>query len=172
MLKKSAFYDFLDRRDNADFESFYANSTEDSDYIDWNGFLLPMHYGDAQLEYFAIRKSRAICDVSPMRKIRVRGDNAGRFFNHSPYFESVCDRFDIEDVEFTECTSAWIGVAIQGPLAAAVPAEAGFIDVALSRGPHIVLERRNEVPARTTPSQVEFRRAVCLVAETPTGLYS
>ena len=81
MLKKSPFYDFLDRRQNSDYERFLAGSVEDEDYIDWNGYLMPMHYGDAQLEYFAVRESCAMCDVSPMRKIRIQGENAGQFLD-------------------------------------------------------------------------------------------
>ncbi|MGI9271930.1 MAG: aminomethyltransferase family protein [Woeseiaceae bacterium] len=180
MLRKSAFYDFLDRRSDSDFASFLASSAEDQDYIDWNGFLMPMHYGDAELEYFAIREGCAMCDVSPMRKIRIRGKNAGAFFDrlltrpvsglaamqatytilcnddgnlkddailyklaeddylmmpsdvdHSPYFATVCQRFDIGDVEFIECTDAWVGVALQGPQSADVLKDMGFADVEL-----------------------------------------
>jgi aminomethyltransferase len=168
MLKKSAFFDFLDRR----------SDIEDEDYIDWNGFLMPMHYGDAQLEYFAIRESCAMCDVSPMRKIRIQGENAGQFLDrlltrpvsrlsalratytvfctddgnlkddaivykfahddflmmpsdidHSPYFESVCERFNIVNVSFTECTAAFIGAAIQGPQSADALRHMGFSDI-------------------------------------------
>ena len=75
MLKKSAFFDFLDRGDSAEFEG--------REHIEWNGYLLPLDYGDAKHEYFAIRKSCALFDVSPMRKIRVQGDNAGVFFDYA-----------------------------------------------------------------------------------------
>jgi aminomethyltransferase len=180
MLKKSAFYDFLDRRDDSSFERFIAVYAEDEDYINWNGYLMPMHYSDAQLEYFAIRESCAMCDVSPMRKIRIQGKNAGQFFDHlltrpistlpsmqaaytvfctddgnlkddaivykfanddylmmpsdvdhSPYFESVCERFDIEDVIFTECTASLVGAAIQGPRSADALRQMGFADIEL-----------------------------------------
>jgi aminomethyltransferase len=180
MLKKSTFYDFLDRRQNSDYERFLAGSVEDEDYIDWNGYLMPMHYGDAQLEYFAIRESCAMCDVSPMRKIRIQGENAGQFLDrlltrpisalpgmqatytvfcaddgylkddaivykfanddylmmpsdvdHSPYFESVCKCFEIENVKFTECTETLIGTAIQGPRSAEALRQMGFADVEL-----------------------------------------
>ena len=59
-----------------------AHSVEDEHYINWNEFALPYDYGDAEAEYHAIRNSCAIFDVSPMRKIRVRGNDAGFFFDH------------------------------------------------------------------------------------------
>jgi aminomethyltransferase len=180
MLKKSAFYDFLDRRDDTSFERFISASAENKDYIDWNGYLMPMHYKDAQPEYFAIRESCAMCDVSPMRKIRIQGKDAGQFFDrlltrpisalpimratytvfctddgnlkddaivykfanddylmmpsdvdHSPYFESVCERFDIQEVRFTECTESLVGAAIQGPRSADALRQMGFADIEL-----------------------------------------
>jgi aminomethyltransferase len=174
MLKKSPFFDFFNRRSDSGFEDFLAASVEDEHYINWNEFLLPNHYGDAELEYHAIRQSCAVFDVSPLRKIRVHGGGAGAFFDrlltrpvsdlapmratytvfcnsdgslkddailykfadndylmmpsdidHSPYFESVCRQMNIEDVSFTECTDRWFGVAIQGPMSAAVLQEMG-----------------------------------------------
>jgi aminomethyltransferase len=82
MLRKSPFFDFFNRHDDADFASFIAHSTEDEHYINWNEFALPHDYGDAELEYHAIRNQCAIFDVSPIRKIRVQGSDAGRFFDH------------------------------------------------------------------------------------------
>ena len=81
MLKKSIFFDFMNRRDGEDFESFVINSTEDEHYINWNEFLLPHDYGDAAAEYFAIRNECAVFDVSPIRKIRVSGVGAGAFLD-------------------------------------------------------------------------------------------
>jgi aminomethyltransferase len=82
MLRKSPFFDFLCRHDVADFEGFIARSTEDEHYINWNEFALPHDYGDAEIEYHAIRNSCALFDVSPIRKIRVQGNDAGVFFDH------------------------------------------------------------------------------------------
>jgi len=81
VLKKSIFFDFLNRRDEPCFERFVAESIEDEHYINWNQFLLPNDYGDAEAEYEAIRNSCAIFDVSPIRKIRVSGVGAGAFFD-------------------------------------------------------------------------------------------
>ncbi len=175
MLKKSVFFDFLNRRADVDFERFMVESVEDEHYINWNEYALAYDYGDAETEYFAIRNSCALFDVSPIRKIHVSGVGAGAFFDrlltrpvsdlpamratytvfcnddgslkddailykyddddyllmpsdvdHSPYFESVCRRFGVSDVKFTECTDAWAGVAIQGPLSATVLRTMGF----------------------------------------------
>jgi len=84
LLKQSAFFDFLNRRPDTGFVQFLQQHVEDEHYIDWNGFVLPHDYGDgdAEREYSAIRESCALCDVSPMRKIRVSGLDAGRFFDH------------------------------------------------------------------------------------------
>lgn len=82
MLKKSPFFDFLNRRNAASFERYIGESVEDEDYINWNEFLLPNDYGNAEEEYTAIRNACAIFDVSPLRKIRVRGADAGVFFDH------------------------------------------------------------------------------------------
>lgn len=73
MLKKSPFYDFLDRRPDS--------GAEDENHIDWNGYLLPNDYGDAEHEYQSIRGSCAMFDVSPMRKIRIHGKGAGAFLD-------------------------------------------------------------------------------------------
>jgi aminomethyltransferase len=152
-----------------------ANSIEDEHYINWNDFALPHDYGDAEFEYRAIRNSCAIFDVSPIRKIRVQGSDAGIFFDHlltrpvsglpamratytifcnddgslkddailyklaeddfllmpsdidhSPYFESLAQQLDLQNVSFLECTVSWAGLAVQGPLSAAVLKTMGF----------------------------------------------
>ncbi len=81
MLKKSIFFDFLNRRDGTDFNRFMVDSIEDEHYINWNQFVLPNDYGDSESEYLAIRNSCALFDVSPLRKIQVRGSGAGEFFD-------------------------------------------------------------------------------------------
>ena len=175
MLKKSPFFEFLNRRSEPGFDAFVAASVEDEHYINWNEFLLPNDYGDAESEYFAIRNSCAVFDASPLRKIRVHGNGAGTFFDrlltrpisdlpamratytvfcnedgsfkddaivykfadddylmmpsdidHRSYFESVRAQFDISDVSFEECTDAWVGAAIQGPLSAAALLDMGI----------------------------------------------
>jgi aminomethyltransferase len=49
--------------------------------------------------------------------------------DHSPYFESMRQRFKLGDVAFTECTDTWFGVAVQGPKSAAVLQNMGFDDI-------------------------------------------
>lgn len=175
MLRKSIFFDFLNRRPGTDFKNFIANSVEDEHYINWNEFALPHDYGDAEAEYFAIRNSCAMFDVSPIRKIRISGVDAGAFLDrlltrpvsslpamratytvfceedgnlkddailykyadddylimpsdidHSPYFQVLCQRFELDDVTFTEHTDALACIAIQGPLSASVLRYMGF----------------------------------------------
>ena len=82
MLKESIFYKFLNRRENVDFEEYLRTFKEDTDYINWNGRVLPHDYGDAKQEYLAIRESCALFDVSPLRKYQVRGADAGAFLDH------------------------------------------------------------------------------------------
>lgn len=175
MLRKSPFFDFLNRRSDSSFDEYVAAHAEEDDYINWNEFLLPNDYGDAEYEYNEIRNSCAMFDATPLRKIRVHGDSAGAFFDrlvtrpisklpdmratytvmcnddgsfkddaivykfadddylvmpsdidHRPYFESVCQRFSIDDLRFDECTDTWAGAAIQGPLSAAALQRMGF----------------------------------------------
>jgi aminomethyltransferase len=175
MLKESPYFDFLNRRDNVTCERLQAEFIKDEDYINWNGFLMPFDYGDAAKEYTGLRNSCALCDVSPLRKTRVRGHDAGRFLDHlltrpaskmpewhaayavfceddgslkddamlyrfaeddylllpsdlehRPYFESLCRRFEIDDVAFSDVTDEFAGVAVQGPLSAAAIVAMGF----------------------------------------------
>ncbi|GHD31042.1 aminomethyltransferase family protein [Parahalioglobus pacificus] len=47
----------------------------------WNGYLKPEAYTDIELEYFAIRSTTAVFDLSPMNKYRVTGPDAEAFLN-------------------------------------------------------------------------------------------
>ena len=99
-MKKSAFFDFFNDTDATQFEQILQIGVEDQDYINWNEFLLPKDYGNAEQEYWAIRKSCALFDVSPIRKIRITGSAAGRlldYFGHTstrgnppPYSMAIC----------------------------------------------------------------------------------
>jgi len=81
MLKKAAFFDFLNRHREIDFDSFVRDSVQDVDYIDWHGFVLPSDYGNAEQEYHAIRNGCALFDASPIRKYRITGPEAGEFLD-------------------------------------------------------------------------------------------
>ena len=81
-MKKSAFFDFFNDTDATQFAEIVQSSVEDQDYINWNEFLLVKDYGDAEKEYWAIRKSCALFDVSPIRKIRITGAAAGQLLDY------------------------------------------------------------------------------------------
>ena len=59
-MKKSAFFDFFNDTDATQFEQILQIGVEDQDYINWNEFLLPKDYGNAEQEYWAIRNSCAL----------------------------------------------------------------------------------------------------------------
>lgn len=80
-MKKSAFFDFLNRYANHDFESFLARSKENVDYIDWHDYCLPMTYSDGASEYRAVRNTCALFDASPVKKYRISGADAGKFLD-------------------------------------------------------------------------------------------
>jgi len=80
-MKKSTFFDFLNRYTNHDFESFLARSKEDVDYINWNDYCLPMTYGDDASEYRAVRSTCALFDASPVKKYKISGADAGAFLD-------------------------------------------------------------------------------------------
>ncbi len=80
-MKKSTFYDFLNRHTDDNFEFFLNRAKEDVDYIDWHDFCLPMAYGDAAAEYKAVRNSCALFDASPVKKYRFTGTDAGAFLD-------------------------------------------------------------------------------------------
>ena len=176
-LKQSAFFEFLNRREDPSHTSFVANSELDIDYIDWNGQLLPMDHGDSEYEYRSIRHECALFDISPMRKIRISGSDAGSFLDilltrpvshltpwhasyvvfcteagylkddamlykfsdedylllpsdidHCDYFGQLADTRSFTSITFTECTNTLVGMALQGPCAAAVADEMGFAE--------------------------------------------
>lgn len=80
-MKKSIFFDFLNRRADSDFDSFLEHSTEDVDFINWHDFCLPMTWGDVESEYKAVRHGCGIFDASPVKKYRITGKDAGKFLD-------------------------------------------------------------------------------------------
>jgi aminomethyltransferase len=80
-MKKSTFFDFLNRYKKNDFESFLARSKEDVDYINWNDHCLPMTYSDDASEYRAVRDACALFDASPVKKYQFSGADAGVFLD-------------------------------------------------------------------------------------------
>jgi len=80
-MKKSAFFDFLNRHKHNDFESYLTGSKEEVDYINWNDYCLPMTYGDGESEYSAVRNACALFDASPVKKYQFSGADAGAFLD-------------------------------------------------------------------------------------------
>lgn len=79
-IKKSVLSDLVARHSNFDFDEHMATMARE-DFDVWNGFCLPMHYSDAGLEYKTLRSSCAIFDASPMKKYRIKGQDAGKFLD-------------------------------------------------------------------------------------------
>jgi len=80
-VKKSTFFDFLNRYTEYDYDDFIANSKEDVDYINWHDYCLIMAYGDESSEYNAVRNSCALFDASPIKKYKISGADAGLFLD-------------------------------------------------------------------------------------------
>jgi aminomethyltransferase len=59
-----------------------------NDWYAWSGFKAPNTLSDEELEYFAIRSTAALFDISPMTKYRIEGPDA----------EAFCNRLTLRDV--------------------------------------------------------------------------
>jgi aminomethyltransferase len=59
------------------FHSRVAAACESNDWSCWKAYTTPRSYTDTELEYFAIRNSAGVFDLSPMLKYRIRGPEAG-----------------------------------------------------------------------------------------------
>jgi aminomethyltransferase len=59
-----------------------------NDWYAWSGFKAPHTLSDEELEYFAIRSTAALFDISPMTKYRIEGPDA----------EAFCNRLTLRDV--------------------------------------------------------------------------
>jgi aminomethyltransferase len=59
-----------------------------NDWYGWSGFKAPATLSDEELEYFAIRSTAALFDISPMTKYRIEGPDA----------EAFCNRLTLRDV--------------------------------------------------------------------------
>ncbi|MEH6586197.1 MAG: aminomethyltransferase family protein [Halioglobus sp.] len=79
-IQKSVLSDFVSRHSGFDPDEYVAN-TPIENYDVWNGFCLPMDYGNVAEEYRAIRESCAMFDASPMKKYCFRGADAGAFLD-------------------------------------------------------------------------------------------
>ena len=68
-LFRSPFYDF-----------FAAQETE-GNWYNWNGYKSPTILSDEELEYFSIRSTCSVFDISPLNKYRIAGPQAEDFLN-------------------------------------------------------------------------------------------
>jgi aminomethyltransferase len=80
--RKGPFFDFLNRRVGIDFDEFIRTHTKYRHYMEFHQVVLPCDYGDAELEYLAIRNRCAMFDASSSRKYHIRGDRAGDFLDY------------------------------------------------------------------------------------------
>ena len=52
-----------------------------NDWGNWMGYTTPNAYFDVELEYFAVRSTTGVLDLSPMNKYRVTGPDAQRYLD-------------------------------------------------------------------------------------------
>lgn len=65
-----------------------AELAVNNDWYGWSGYKAPHTLSDEELEYFAIRSTAALFDISPMTKYRIVGPDA----------EAFCNRLTVRDV--------------------------------------------------------------------------
>ena len=63
------------------FHSRVAAACEINLWDEWKGYTTPDAYTDVELEYFAIRNSTGVFDLSPMTKYRITGPDAEAYLN-------------------------------------------------------------------------------------------
>lgn len=63
------------------FHEKFAEMMHGNNWYDWAGYDAASYVDDVELEYFAIRSTAALFDISPMVKYRIKGLDAERFLN-------------------------------------------------------------------------------------------
>lgn len=63
------------------FHSRVSRACELNAWGSWKGYTTPKAYTDVELEYFAIRSTTGVFDLTPMNKYRITGPDAGPFLN-------------------------------------------------------------------------------------------
>ena len=63
------------------FHSRVALACEVNQWEDWKGYTTPSAYTNVELEYFAIRNSASVFDLTPMTKYRITGTDAHAYLN-------------------------------------------------------------------------------------------
>lgn len=80
-IRRAAQDHILTPRLETPFHPRLAALSELDDWYSWSGYKAPHALTDAELEYFAIRSTTALFDLSPMVKYRVTGPDAERYLN-------------------------------------------------------------------------------------------
>ena len=63
------------------FHSRIAKACEINQWDEWKGYTTPNAYTEVEQEYFAIRNSTGVFDLTPMMKYRIQGPDAENFLN-------------------------------------------------------------------------------------------
>ena len=63
------------------FYNFFASRETEGHWYNWNGYKSPTILSDEELEYFSIRSTCSIFDISPLNKYRIIGPQAENFLN-------------------------------------------------------------------------------------------
>lgn len=63
------------------FHSRIAKLNELNAWEDWMGYTTPSAYYDVELEYFAVRSTTGVFDLTPMNKYRIKGPDAEAYLN-------------------------------------------------------------------------------------------
>ncbi len=83
------------------FHARIAAACETNEWEHWKGYTTPASYTDVELEYFAIRNSCAVFDLTPMTKYRITGADAGEI-DHIEVFGPP-ERPDADSKNFVLC---------------------------------------------------------------------
>jgi aminomethyltransferase len=63
------------------FYEFFAGKETEGHWYNWNGFKSPTILSDEELEYFSIRSTCSVFDITPLNKYRIVGPQAEQFLN-------------------------------------------------------------------------------------------
>ena len=63
------------------FYDFFAAQETEGHWYNWNGYKSPTILSDEELEYFSIRSTCSVFDITPLNKYRIVGPQAEEFLN-------------------------------------------------------------------------------------------
>ncbi len=63
------------------FYDFFAAQEAEGNWYNWNGYKSPTILSDEELEYFSIRSTCSVFDITPLNKYRIVGPQAEEFLN-------------------------------------------------------------------------------------------